>query len=220
MIHSFGLLGGQEIEAPQAIAGGIAEALIATACGLAVAILALLPFNYLNAQLEGARNDIQDAASHLELQLARGRTTARLKLHSSPRDDHPLATKRTKGAHRDHTIDRHHFFLLATFVMVSLSMIKNRGIPVNLPTASSATPQDRSDYTAITVTAEGDLYFNKDAMSLQEVVEPLRALKMTTTDPLVFIHGDAKAEFGTAIAVLDEVRKLGIAKVAIGTKSR
>ena len=78
MIHSFGLLGGQEIEAPQAIAGGIAEALIATACGLAVAILALLPFNYLNAQLEGARNDIQDAASHLELQLARGRTTARI----------------------------------------------------------------------------------------------------------------------------------------------
>jgi biopolymer transport protein ExbB len=69
MIHSFGLLGGQEIEAPQAIAGGIAEALIATAGGLAVAILALLPFNYLNAQLEGARTDIQDAATHLELHL-------------------------------------------------------------------------------------------------------------------------------------------------------
>jgi biopolymer transport protein ExbB len=70
MIHSFGLLGGQEIEAPQAIAGGIAEALIATASGLAVAIVALLPFNYLNAQLEGARNDIQDAAAHLELHLS------------------------------------------------------------------------------------------------------------------------------------------------------
>jgi biopolymer transport protein ExbB len=74
MIHSFGLLGGEEIEAPQAIAGGIAEALIATACGLAVAILALLPFNYLNAQLEEARNDIQDAATHLELHLARRAT--------------------------------------------------------------------------------------------------------------------------------------------------
>ncbi|HEY5811969.1 MAG TPA: MotA/TolQ/ExbB proton channel family protein [Terrimicrobiaceae bacterium] len=67
MIYAFGLLGGEEIEAPQAIAGGIAEALIATACGLAVAILALLPFNYLNAQLEEARHDIQDAATHLEL---------------------------------------------------------------------------------------------------------------------------------------------------------
>ncbi|MGA7212643.1 MAG: MotA/TolQ/ExbB proton channel family protein [Terrimicrobiaceae bacterium] len=70
MIHSFGLLGGTEIEAPQAIAGGIAEALIATAGGLAVAIVALLPFNYLNAQLERARDHIQDAATHLELHLA------------------------------------------------------------------------------------------------------------------------------------------------------
>jgi biopolymer transport protein ExbB len=81
MIHSFGLLGGQEIEAPQAIAGGIAEALIATACGLAVAILALLPFNYLNAQLEGARNDIQDAAVHLELHLSQKET---LRVHQDP----------------------------------------------------------------------------------------------------------------------------------------
>jgi len=36
----------------------------------------------------------------------------------------------------------------------------------------------------------------------------------------VFIHGDAKAEFGLAVSVLDEIRKLGITKVAIETKSR
>ncbi|MGB8466262.1 MAG: biopolymer transporter ExbD, partial [Terrimicrobiaceae bacterium] len=50
------------------------------------------------------------------------------------------------------------FFLLATFVMMSLSMIKNRGIPVNLPVASSGVAQERKDYAAITVTAEGVLY--------------------------------------------------------------
>jgi len=71
MIHSFSLLGGAELGAPQAITGGIAEALIATAFGLSVAILALLPFNYLNARLEEARHDIQDAASHLELYLVK-----------------------------------------------------------------------------------------------------------------------------------------------------
>jgi biopolymer transport protein ExbD len=112
------------------------------------------------------------------------------------------------------------FFLLATFVMVSLSMIKNRGIPVNLPAASSAAPQERRDYTAITLTAEGDLYFNKDRMSLEGIVERLKELQLTDADPRVFIHGDAKAEFGTAVAVLDEIRKLGITKVAIETKSR
>ena len=67
MIRAFGLLGQQELEAPAVITGGIAEALIATAFGLGIAIVALLPFNYLNARLEEARHDIEDAATHLEL---------------------------------------------------------------------------------------------------------------------------------------------------------
>ena len=67
MINAFGLLGNRELEAPTVITGGIAEALIATAFGLAVAILALIPFNYLNARLEEARHDIEDASTHLEL---------------------------------------------------------------------------------------------------------------------------------------------------------
>jgi biopolymer transport protein ExbB len=74
MIHSFGLLGGSELGAPAAITGGIAEALIATAFGLAVAITALIPFNYLHARLEEARMDIQDAASHIELWLNKRET--------------------------------------------------------------------------------------------------------------------------------------------------
>jgi biopolymer transport protein ExbB len=67
MINAFGLLGNRELEAPTVITGGIAEALIATAFGLGVAILALIPFNYLNARLEEARHDIEDASTHLEL---------------------------------------------------------------------------------------------------------------------------------------------------------
>ncbi|MDB6174583.1 MAG: flagellar motor protein MotA [Chthoniobacteraceae bacterium] len=66
MIGSFSLLGDQELGAPAAVSGGIAEALIATAFGLGVAIVALLPFNYLNAQLEQARHEVSDAASQLE----------------------------------------------------------------------------------------------------------------------------------------------------------
>ncbi len=71
MIHSFSLLGGEELGAPAAITGGIAEALIATAAGLGVAIIALIPFNFLNARLEQARHDIEDAASHIELYLVK-----------------------------------------------------------------------------------------------------------------------------------------------------
>lgn len=69
MIRSFSLLGGREIEAPTVITGGIAEALIATAFGLSIAIIALIPFNYLNSRLEEARHEIEDGSSHLELLL-------------------------------------------------------------------------------------------------------------------------------------------------------
>jgi len=69
MIHAFGLLGSKELEAPTAITGGIAQALIATACGLGVAIIALIPFNYLNARLEEARHDIEDAITNVEILL-------------------------------------------------------------------------------------------------------------------------------------------------------
>jgi biopolymer transport protein ExbB len=69
MIRAFGLLGASELGAPTAITGGIAEALIATAFGLLIAMIALLPFNFLNARLERARQEIENAAAHLELVL-------------------------------------------------------------------------------------------------------------------------------------------------------
>ena len=69
LIRSFSLLGTQQLEAPAAITGGIAEALIATAFGLSIAIVALIPLNYLNARVEEARREIEDASTHLELLL-------------------------------------------------------------------------------------------------------------------------------------------------------
>ena len=69
MIHAFGLLGQSELGAPAAITGGIAQALIATACGLGIAITALIPFNYFNTLLEETRHEIEDISTRLELLL-------------------------------------------------------------------------------------------------------------------------------------------------------
>jgi biopolymer transport protein ExbB len=66
MMGSFSLIGG-ELSAPGAITGGIAEALIATAFGLGIAITALLPFNILNTKLDEAQHEIESAAAQLEL---------------------------------------------------------------------------------------------------------------------------------------------------------
>lgn len=76
MIRAFGLLGGQEMDAPTAITGGIAEALIATAFGLCIAILALVPLNLLNSYYERTKEEMEQAATELEVLLAQTQTRA------------------------------------------------------------------------------------------------------------------------------------------------
>lgn len=68
MMGSFGEISG-DLGAPTAITGGIAEALVATACGLLIAVTALLPYNYLNSQIEDARREIEETGIGLEIAL-------------------------------------------------------------------------------------------------------------------------------------------------------
>lgn len=112
------------------------------------------------------------------------------------------------------------FFLLATFVMVSLSMVKHKGISVNLPSAVTGSPQRNEDATVITVDKEGGLFFNKEPLSEEELPVRLRTLLQNQIDPKVLINGDEKAYFGQAIMVLDEVRRAGITSVAIETRAK
>lgn len=70
MMGSFSVIGG-DLSSPGAITGGIAEALIATACGLGVAITCLLPFNYLNAKVEEIEGDLSSASAHIRLAFER-----------------------------------------------------------------------------------------------------------------------------------------------------
>ncbi|MDO8545073.1 MAG: MotA/TolQ/ExbB proton channel family protein [Opitutaceae bacterium] len=77
MMRTFGALGGGDVTgAASTITGGVAEALIATACGLAIAIMGLLPYNYLNARAEQAKQEVADASHALEILLKKSETGA------------------------------------------------------------------------------------------------------------------------------------------------
>jgi biopolymer transport protein ExbD len=109
------------------------------------------------------------------------------------------------------------FFLLATFIMVSLSMIKNESVPVSLPSAHSSKSSADHSPVGVTVTKDGKLFWNKEETTLEILPAKLKALVDSDAEAKVFIHGDKKANFGLVISVLDDIRNAGIKHTAIRT---
>lgn len=116
------------------------------------------------------------------------------------------------------------FFLLATFIMVSLSMSKNQGVTVSLPTASTAASlgdqHELDKAVTLSIDGKGDVFYNKDKITLAQLPLRLQTLKSTSKDPKVIINGDASAPFKVVVAVMDAVRSIGIAKVGINTDKK
>ncbi len=57
-------------------------------------------------------------------------------------------------------------------------------------------------------------------MTAEQLDAALQALLAANPDPKVFLSGDTKTEFGRAIAVLDQARRLGVTKIAIETQTK
>jgi len=116
------------------------------------------------------------------------------------------------------------FFLLATFIMVSLSMSKNQGVQVALPTANSSASlgdqQEMEKAVTLSVNAKGEVFYNKDKITIAQLPMKLQTLKTTAKDPKIIINSDAAADFKNVVSVLDECRKIGIAKVGINTEKK
>jgi biopolymer transport protein ExbB len=75
MMRTFGALGTGDVSSSAGqITGGVAEALIATCCGLFIAVTCLFPYNYLNARVEESRHEVDDAFNALELIIKKSET--------------------------------------------------------------------------------------------------------------------------------------------------
>lgn len=106
------------------------------------------------------------------------------------------------------------FFLLASFMLVSLSMVNLKSVKVNLPTATVAAVDAKRDFVSISVDKSGAAYFDKQPVGLNELAQRLSAWHRTNENVRVFISGDQDARHGDIIHVLDAVRSAGIEKVA------
>jgi biopolymer transport protein ExbD len=106
------------------------------------------------------------------------------------------------------------FFLLASFMLASLSMMKLQSIKMDLPTATMAKRDFKPDIVNISVDKIGDIYVEKKQMNLPDLHEYLSNKFRINTNVPVYISGDKEATHGAVIRVLDLVRREGIQKVS------
>jgi biopolymer transport protein ExbD len=103
-------------------------------------------------------------------------------------------------------------------------MTKNQGVQVALPSAASAASlgdsQEMDKTVTLTVNEKGELFFNKEKVTRPQLTYKLQTYKSSTKDPRVIVTGDAKANFEGIVQVLDEARRIGIAKVGISTDKK
>ena len=105
------------------------------------------------------------------------------------------------------------FFLLASFMMVSLSQAHMKGIRVNLPAAQGPPPSGVKDFVSIKV-LEGDaVFFDNEYVPDDQVLPRLFGLHRGNPDIKISLSAAPKAVYGDVMAVLDRIRSVGITKI-------
>jgi biopolymer transport protein ExbD len=105
------------------------------------------------------------------------------------------------------------FFLLASFMMVSLSQTHMKGIRVNLPAAVAPPPSPVKDYVSIKVQEGNAVYLDNQYVSDDQVLPRLYQLHQANPEIKVSLSASLMAMHGDVISVLDKIRSAGITKV-------
>jgi biopolymer transport protein ExbD len=111
------------------------------------------------------------------------------------------------------------FFLLASFMMVTLQMQIVRTLKSNLPTATLVTPSEKPDIVNLTVDKDGQVLTEGKAIGFPELFTMLTNRYDINTNLPVYITGAPDATHGSVVFVLDLVKRAGVQRVAIAVNA-
>jgi len=106
------------------------------------------------------------------------------------------------------------FFLLATFVLFTLTLNRLFTIPLTLPVAGR---EGTGEPPLVLQVTDAGIYWDKELITVRELPPRLETYAKQTKDPRIMLSGDDHAKYGATAAALDEVRKAGIKEVSIET---
>lgn len=108
------------------------------------------------------------------------------------------------------------FFLLASFMLVSMNMVKVAGVKMALPKAATGTPEPKADFLPISLSASGEVFWDQDAqpISNEALASRIQPLLAANPDLRISINADRAATHGAVIDLLDRIRQAGVLKVS------
>ena len=112
------------------------------------------------------------------------------------------------------------FFLLASFMMISLQMSRTANIKVNLPSATQSAQDYKPDMVNIAVDKSGAVWLEKKMISLPDLSAALASRFKADTNLPVYISGDRDTLHGDMVKVYEVVRAAGIQKVSFMTENQ
>jgi biopolymer transport protein ExbD len=112
------------------------------------------------------------------------------------------------------------FAILTFFVMSSLFLTRSEGLPVNLPQAQNAIKNTRPAEVTLTVDKTGNLFLNKQQIRLEELEAAVRQKVEPQQQLMVILNADEAVNHGQIVAVMDKVRRVKGASLAIATQRK
>lgn len=112
------------------------------------------------------------------------------------------------------------FAILTFFIMSTLYLTRSEGLPVNLPKAASAQQQRSTESITVTIDATGKISLNRQQVTLNTLADQVRGLIGANAEGLVIINADEQVNHGQVVAVMDRLRQVQGAKLAIATQKQ
>ena len=110
------------------------------------------------------------------------------------------------------------FAILTFFIMSTLFLTRQEGIPVNLPKATTSQQSQISPRITVTIDSQAQVSLNKNPTTIDALTEQVRDLIGANPEAIVVINADETVAHGKVVAVMDKVRQVKGAKLAIATQ--
>ena len=193
------------------VAAGISEALVATALGLAVAIIAVIFYNYFQTRISTLNGLFRIQVGKIRPEHERVRNSMAITPLGGNDDSSEIVAEINITPLTDIFL-----VLLIIFMITSSAMIESGG-KINLPKAVATQSESRG--TTVTITPKHEIFVDQKVVKEENLEKTLQDALTTRADKTVILRGDKDVLLGDTVKVMSIIKRAGASEIAIAAEA-